>query len=314
MGIRQVHTHVGDPYTCPSMRVPHRSDAQGDRHIHTHTHTDISVHRQREQQQQIYTVPHTHTQAYTAVPTISDSACVMRVGACLQPGVWRLAAAQRPESAATVQRPCCCRSNYDHVATGTSPPLRVRMRPPHAHTGRGRVRERDRRTCMKAVTSSWPSAHTDRHRHRHRHDTGTGELHWYTQPINTQAHTQALRHTYTHRHKKREGACMCVGLGAYESLVSSGRRGSMKDSSARAPSLPMLLHCRLCQGGQAPQSAARDSRYSRSHTDRDREREDRSTQDQPVCIDTGTGAEAQITLYHTFTHTYIHAHTQKQYA
>jgi hypothetical protein len=34
-----------------------------------------------------------HTQAYTAVATVSDSICVMRVGACLQPDVWRLAAA-----------------------------------------------------------------------------------------------------------------------------------------------------------------------------------------------------------------------------
>jgi hypothetical protein len=66
--------------------------------------------------------------------------------------------------------------------------------------------------------------------------------------------------------------CVCMGLGAYLSVVSSGRRGSMKASSAHAPSLPMLLFPRLCQGGQAPQSAARDSRYSRSHTDRDRER------------------------------------------
>jgi hypothetical protein len=112
------------------------------------------------------------------------------------------------------------------------------------------------------------------------------------------------------------GVCMCVGLGAYSSVVSSGRRGSMKASSARAPSLPMLLLSRLCQGGQAPQSAARDSRYSRSHTDRQREREDRSTQDQPVCIDARTGTAAQITLYlsHTHTHTHTHAHTQKQYA
>jgi hypothetical protein len=98
------------------------------------------------------------------------------------------------------------------------------------------------------------------------------------------------------------------------SVVSSGRRGSMKASSARAPSLPMLLLFRLCQGGQAPQSAARDSRYSRSHTDRDTEREDRSTHDQPVCIDTGTGAAAQITLYLIVTHPYIQAHTYKQYA
>jgi hypothetical protein len=61
---------------------------------------------------------------------------------------------------------------------------------------------------------------------------------------------------HIHTGKEREGGMglyVCMGLGAYESLVSSGRRGSMKASSARAPSLPILLFFRLCQGGHAPQ-------------------------------------------------------------
>jgi hypothetical protein len=165
------------------------------------------------------------------------------------------------------------------------------------------------------MTSSWPSAHTDRHRRRHRRLCTHRQIalvHTADPDIGT--HTGSETHIHTQAQKERGRAYVCMGLGAYPSVVSSGRRGSMKASSARAPSLPMLLFHRLCQDGQAPQSAARDSRYSRSHTDRDTEREDRSTQDQSVCIDTGTGAAAQITLYLTLIHTYIHAHTHKQYA
>jgi hypothetical protein len=40
-----------------------------------------------------------------------------------------------------------------------------------------------------------------------------------------------------------------MGLCTYASVVSSGIRGSMKASSARTPSLLMLLRHRLCQGG-----------------------------------------------------------------
>jgi hypothetical protein len=150
-------------------------------------------------------------------------------------------------------------------------------------------RERDRHIgTITMMTSSWPSAHTDRHRHRHRcrhrHKHRHRHRHKrlcthrqialvHTADQYTGTHTGTETHIHTQAQKERGRVYVCMGLGAYLSVVSSGRRGSMKASSTRAPSLPMLLFHRLCQGGQAPQSATRDSRYGRSHTHRDRERE-----------------------------------------
>jgi hypothetical protein len=139
--------------------------------------------------------------------------------------------------------------------------------------------ERERHTgTIAMMTSSWPLVHTSRHRHCHRRLCTHRQIaSGHTAYAYTGTHRYTHMHLETHIQTGTEGerggrVYVCMGLGAYPSVVSRGRRGSMKVSSARAPSLPMLLLFRLCQGGQAPKSAARDSRYSRSHTDRDRER------------------------------------------
>jgi hypothetical protein len=133
------------------------------------------------------------------------------------------------------------------------------------------------------MTSSWPSAHTDRHKHRYRRLCTHRQIalvHTADPYTGTHTNTHALRHTGT----ERERARVCVYGPMYVPERSQQRQTGQHEIQQRPR--PIIANLHDVQAGVRPPTQS--VTHTGTDTDRQRERGD------------------------AWAHTHTHTHTQEQ--